>query len=142
MGKSSGGTRGSSASSPRGMNRSISGWKKGIDNLGGYPTITASGEEARKLYSYLSSPVERAVETRVGYIRGGGGFTSDPNNREYTLIFRNGTSDSQIKDYLRMMKEGGKLYSAFNDINLSDAEHERAERAWIRWYDRTLVRRS
>ena len=139
MSKGSGSTRGSSSSSPRGLRGT--GWTIGEDSLGA-PAIRAKGESAAKIYYALSSPVERAVESNVnvGDIRTGGGFSGPMDNREFTIIFRNGTTNAQIKSYLDGMKEGAKLYSKMNDRSLSDEEYQKAAEAFDAWYARVSRR--
>lgn len=151
MSKGSGGTRAGSSGNPRGLGRVIAnitmsgrefvesitdGWRFGEDSLGA-PAVRKNGEEAAELYFALSSPVERAVESRTGDIRSGGGFNGPMDDRQYTIIFRNGTSEAQIRDYLTQMKTGARLYAKMNDRTLSDADYRKAEAAFDRWYNRT-----
>lgn len=139
MGKSSGGTRASSAGSPKGLSGGAN-WNITTDSWGS-PAIKASGAKAEELYTALSSPVERAVRSQVGDIRSGGGFTGEPGARTYTVIFRDGTSNDQIQNYIKLMTEGSKLYANYLDRDVSREEHMKAEDVLDKWLRKTSKER-
>lgn len=139
MSKGSGGTRAGSSGSPRGLSgasgassRSLNGWQMTTDSYG-FPAVKKSGSDANELYRALSSPVEQAVQERVGSIRSGGGYSGPRESAEFTIIFRNGTTTSQIREYMGYMKEGAKLYAAVNDAE-NRLDYNRARRAFDAWY--------
>ncbi len=148
MSKGSGGTRAGSSGNPRGLERVVAklegresqirnsvtdGWAIGPDSWGS-PSARKSGKEAEQLYSALSSSVERAVDARIGNIRSGGGMSGPVDNREYVIIFRDGTTAAQIREYLRHMKTGAKLYDAWR--NASGRSRGAAEDAYDKWYNK------
>lgn len=139
MAKSSGATRGGGSNNPRGLNtnRSFSGWSLREDRYGN-PEIYSKGRNAEMIYNALSSSVEQAVESKVGSIRSGGGYSGPENDREYAIIFRDNATYTQIDNYMKGMSEGAKLYN--NWRNASGQARAEAEEEYNKWFNKTYRR--
>ena len=95
--------------------------------------MKAKGADAEVIYHMLSTPVERLVEERTGSIRSGGGYSGERGaDAEYSIIFRDGTSVPQMREYMEGMSEGAKLLNNFYQSN-SDADR-RAYNNWAEEY--------
>lgn len=131
-GNSTNGTRG--ASSVGGQYR---GWNISTDSRG-FPEASQKGETAERIYRALNSSfVESAVEEQVGNIRSGGGISGlmSREGMTYSIIFRDGTTNAQIRDYLKAMDEGSKLYYAWRDSGT-----DKAKEAYDKWYKKMTGR--
>ncbi len=144
MAKSSGSTRVSASNNPRGItnsNRTFNGWTFGTESFGSM-AVRKSGKDADEIYSALSTSVEQAVESKVGDVRSGGGFTGPSDNREYTIIFREGTTFRQAENYLKEMKTGSRLFAERANAyrNGTDSEYAEADRKYMDWFNKTYRR--
>jgi len=134
MGKGNGSTRASASNNSRGLGggRSINGWNVTTDSWGS-PALKAKGADAEIIYHMLSTPVERLVEERTGSIRSGGGYSGERGtNAEYSIIFRDGTTRAQMREYMEGMSVGAKLLNNFYESH-SDADR-RAYNDWAEEY--------
>ena len=138
MGKASGTTKAGSKSNPKGLTvGSVGIWKRGVDSLGSI-AFSAKGAEAEELYYATQTQVEHAVESKVGDIRSGGGFSGPLEDREYTLIFRDDATKEQIQSYFKEMKTGSKLYANLQAAyRKTEEEYNKALSEYEQWYNKT-----
>lgn len=134
MAKGTGTTRSvnsGNASSTRSQSTKVNGWSINQDREA--PTLSKQRADAERIYSALSSSVEQAVESKVGDIRSGGGISgvTSSNGMTYSIIFRDGTTEKQIRDYMKYMDEGSKLYRAYQEDRLGKARDD-----FENWYNR------